>query len=147
MTSAWQTAHVRDLLRTFDVEHQLSIPFNIDGVQHQAIVLTRPAGSDFSPDDMRLAASIQPALAAMHQQAGVLDQARGENADRRVLTGRELAVLACISRGCRRRVTSRWLVEFLDTVRVSCSDYAAVSSGMLTSSGSASRSAMECSLK
>ena len=44
-------------------------------------------------------------------------------------------------------VTSRLLVEFLDTVRVSCSDHAAVSSGMLTSSLSASSSAMECSLK
>ena len=44
-------------------------------------------------------------------------------------------------------VTSRLLVEFLDTVRVSLFDYAAVSSGMLTSSVSVSRSAMECSLK
>ena len=44
-------------------------------------------------------------------------------------------------------VTSRCLVEFLDTVRVSLIDYAAVSSGMLTSSVSAASSAMECSLK
>jgi len=44
-------------------------------------------------------------------------------------------------------VTSRLLVEFLDTVRVSLFDYAAVSAGMLTSSGSASSSAMECSEK
>ncbi|WP_344443690.1 hypothetical protein, partial [Herbiconiux moechotypicola] len=45
----------------------------------------------------------------------------------------------------RIKVTSRCVVEFLDTVRVSCSDYAAVSSGIATSSGSVSSSAMECS--
>ena len=45
-----------------------------------------------------------------------------------------------------RAVTSRCLVEFLDTVRVSLFDYAVVSSGMLTS-GSACRSVMECSEK
>ena len=45
------------------------------------------------------------------------------------------------------RVTSRWLVEFLDTVRVSFCDYAAASSGIATSSVSMFRSFMECSLK
>ncbi len=44
-------------------------------------------------------------------------------------------------------VTSRWLVEFLDTVRVSFCDYAAASSGIATSSASTCRSFMECSLK
>lgn len=46
-----------------------------------------------------------------------------------------------------RGVTSRLLVEFLDTVRVSFCDYAALSSGMATSSASVSSSAMECSEK
>lgn len=47
----------------------------------------------------------------------------------------------------REMVTSRWLVEFLDTVRVSFCDYAAASSGIATSSASTCRSFMECSLK
>ena len=38
-------------------------------------------------------------------------------------------------------------VDFLNTVRVSCCDYAAASSGIATSSVSAVRSFMECSLK
>ena len=49
--------------------------------------------------------------------------------------------------GGRLRVTSRFVVEFLDTVRVSGCDYAAVSSGMVTSSGLASSNFMEVSLK
>lgn len=44
-------------------------------------------------------------------------------------------------------VTSRCVVDFLNTVRVSCCDYAAVSSGIATSSSVVSRSFMECSLK
>lgn len=44
-------------------------------------------------------------------------------------------------------VTSRCVVEFLDIVRVSCVDYAALSSGMATSSSFAVRSFMECSEK
>jgi len=43
--------------------------------------------------------------------------------------------------------TSRWLVEFLDTVRVSCCDYAAASSGIATSSSMVFKSFMECSEK
>lgn len=38
-------------------------------------------------------------------------------------------------------------VEFLNTVRVSCCDYAAASSGIATSSSVTFRSFMECSLK
>jgi hypothetical protein len=47
----------------------------------------------------------------------------------------------------RDRVTSRWVVEFLDTVRGQFCDYAAVSSGIVTSLVSAVSRAMECSLK
>lgn len=45
------------------------------------------------------------------------------------------------------RVTALGVVEFLNTVRVQFFDYAAVSSGMVTSSVLARSSAMECSLK
>jgi hypothetical protein len=45
------------------------------------------------------------------------------------------------------KVTSRWVVEFLDTVRGQFCDYAAVSSGIVTSLVSAVSRAMECSLK
>ena len=48
---------------------------------------------------------------------------------------------------CDPWVTSRCVVEFLGAVRVSGCDYAAVSSGMVTSSGAASRSFIEVSLK
>ena len=45
-------------------------------------------------------------------------------------------------------VTSRWMVEFLDTVRVSGSDHAVMSSGLATSSSKLLgpvMSSMECS--
>ena len=56
-------------------------------------------------------------------------------------------ILSVEAGGTVEKVTSRCVVEFLDTVRVSCSDYAAVSSGMDTSSVWAVSSVMECSLK
>ncbi|WP_448255457.1 DUF4440 domain-containing protein [Microbacterium aurum] len=65
----------------------------------------------------------------------------------------ELALITYLIRGTdgdsrhSSMVTSRWLVEFLDTVRVSFCDYAAASSGIATSSASTCRSFMECSLK
>lgn len=116
VVATWQTREVRRVLRRFDVEHSLSIPLFVDGRAHQAVVISRPPGPDFSDDDLRLAASVQPMLSALQRQSEILAARQIPPHARDLLTGRELAVLRCMVRGMTARAAGAQLSSSPRTV-------------------------------
>jgi DNA-binding CsgD family transcriptional regulator len=95
---AWQTHEVHNILKGLGAEQQLSIPLLVNGIEHQAVVVCR-SGRDFTDDDLRLARSLQPLFTSLQKQAEVLASHAIPSQLADVLTGRELAVLRCVSLG------------------------------------------------
>jgi DNA-binding CsgD family transcriptional regulator len=107
--TSWQTHEVRGVLRSFGVAHQLSIPLAVKGKEHQAVVVCRPAGPDFSEDDLRLARWLQPMLTALQRQAEMLATRAVPEELASALSGRELAVLRCVAEGMTAHAASAQL--------------------------------------
>jgi DNA-binding CsgD family transcriptional regulator len=95
-------AMVREILRPFDANEQLSIPYVLDAGAYRAFVLCR-TGADFDDDDLAVATRLRPALAALDAQARLLSPwSPGHTpaeSSTPALTGRELAVLRLLCWG------------------------------------------------
>ena len=94
------------------MEHQLSIPYRLDGTMFRTYIVAR-GGKDYSDDDVMLARHIQQSLITIDQQSGVLARLSAElgmapAADFH-LTGRELAVLQLLAEGQTTRASARQL--------------------------------------
>ena len=95
------------------MEHQLSIPYRLDGTMFRTFIVAR-GGKDYSDDDLMLARHIQQSLITVDQQISVLARASAEHgvaataADFQ-LTGRELAVLQLLAEGRTTRASARRL--------------------------------------
>ena len=56
---------VQELLRPYDWEQQLSIPYALDGVSYEAFVLGR-GGDEFGDDDLALARHLQTLIRGLY---------------------------------------------------------------------------------
>jgi len=89
------------------MEHQLSIPYRLDGTMFRTFIVAR-GGKDYSDDDLMLARHIQQSLITVDQQISVLARASAEHgvaapaADFQ-LTGRESAALQLLAEGLVNR--------------------------------------------
>ena len=96
------------------MEHQLSIPYRLDGTMFRTFVVAR-GGKDYSDDDLTLARHIQQSLITVDQQIRALARAVGRARRRPTtaadfeLTGRELAVLQLLAEGRTTRASARRL--------------------------------------
>ena len=91
----------RDLLGSFNLDRQISIPLYVRGMDHKAFVIAR--ADNFSPEEQHLALLIQPLLRLLHKQAQVLGQNPVGLAGHVELTGQELAVLRLLAQGASAR--------------------------------------------
>jgi DNA-binding CsgD family transcriptional regulator len=93
---------VAELMVTYDLCEQMSIPVGLDGQYHEAFVLGRGGHRDFSDEDVTVARRIQPALTALRHQVDVLADIAvpdGDGGALDTLTGREQAVLCLLGQG------------------------------------------------
>ena len=92
---------LRNILRGFGCDEQLSIPCELSGDAYRAFVLCR-TGADFDDNDLAVAARLRPALAALDAQANLLSMwpRHVRTAELAAgLTGREMAVLRLLCWG------------------------------------------------
>lgn len=101
IASAGDRAFITEMLRPFEVDYQMSVPYELDGLHHRAFVFGR-SGEDFSDEDVAVARRLQPLLRALGRQCSAL---AGDSLHARVharaigLSGRELAVLRLLADG------------------------------------------------
>jgi DNA-binding CsgD family transcriptional regulator len=122
---------VRDHLKPYQLEQQLSMPYRLGDVGHRAFVLAT-ARRDFDDEALLLAQRIQPLLILLARQIAALDGGHpvplaGQlpQADRSVeaaaqagVTGRQLAVLRLLERGLTAESIGRTLGISTRTVHV-----------------------------
>jgi DNA-binding CsgD family transcriptional regulator len=107
---------VRDLLGSFDVREQLSIPLDIKGTAYSAVVLTRQHSAPYNDEDVELARRIQPMFIAFQRQAEILAAEPRPVPASTLLTGQELAVLRCMTLGMTSRAIASRLMTSPRTV-------------------------------
>jgi DNA-binding CsgD family transcriptional regulator len=93
---------VAELMVSYDLSEQMSIPVGLDGQYYEAFVLGRGGQRDFGNEDVTVARRIQPALTALRHQVDVLADSTvpdREGGALDTLTGREQAVLCLLAQG------------------------------------------------
>jgi len=87
---------LNDILKPPGLDHQLSIPYQLDGYVHRTFLLST-TGSDFPPEHVSLAGQLRPLLCLLDRQTTALERLpSGEGPS---LTGREAAVLQLLTDG------------------------------------------------
>jgi DNA-binding CsgD family transcriptional regulator len=101
-----------ELMLSYDLSEQMSIPVGLDGQYHEAFVLGRGGQGDFSDEDVTVARRVQPALTALRHQIDVLADSTGPDVNGEALdalTGRERAVLSLLAQGLTAAAIGRRL--------------------------------------
>lgn len=115
-TTSAGAKRVYDVLRTYDIRQQLSMPLEFHGQAYHAIVLNRFDHRDFSDNDVTLAQRIQAMFVAFQRQADILGAAPVPEVSAGILTGRELAALRCLALGLTSRAIASRLYSSPRTV-------------------------------
>jgi DNA-binding CsgD family transcriptional regulator len=89
-----------ELARPWSVNHQLSIPLQIGGDDHNAYLISRP-DRDFTEQELALARLLQPILTGLARHFEVLHSNSGAVPDGLAhdLTSREMSILTLLSKG------------------------------------------------
>lgn len=90
------TVIVNDILKPVALNHQLSVPYQLDGYAHRTFLLST-SGCDFSPEHVALAGQLRPLFCLLARQTTALE--RLPSGDGPTLTGREAAVLQLLTDG------------------------------------------------
>ena len=90
LVCATGTLIVNDILKLTGLDHQSSIPYQLDGYTHRTLLLSTTA-CNFPPEHIALAGQLRLLLCLLARQTTVLE--RGPFKDDPGLTGREAAVL------------------------------------------------------
>jgi DNA-binding CsgD family transcriptional regulator len=99
-----------EMARPWNVNHQLSIPLQAGGGDHNTYLIQRP-DRDFTDQELELAKLLQPVLTGLAFQLAI-SQPHGDAAmDGSVqeLTSREMAILTLLSRGLTAEALARRL--------------------------------------
>ena len=110
MVSARERLPLVTALKPYGIEQQVAISYRLSGATHEAFVLGR-AHTDFSDDDLVLAAYVQRAVIGLDRQVSTMRQLRGVQSAvvDLGLTAREASVLALLAAGNPNRAIARRL--------------------------------------
>lgn len=105
LKQAWE-----DLARPWNINHQLSIPLQVGGGDHNTYLMQRP-DCDFTEQELDLARLLQPVLTglASHLALSLPDGWATVDGSAQELTPREMAILTLLSRGLTAEALARQL--------------------------------------
>jgi DNA-binding CsgD family transcriptional regulator len=105
LKQAWE-----EMARPWNVNHQLSIPLQVGGGDHNTYLIQRP-DCDFTEQEFDLARLLQPVLTglAFHLALSEPDGGAAVDVSAQELTSREMSILTLLSRGLTAEALARGL--------------------------------------